>query len=165
LNEFLCEPARSLQDQRFIVAGPQYPDITNWPANVLRIEHLEPRYHPHLYSSSRLVLNVTRRDMVMAGYSPSVRLFEAAACGATIVSDNWPGLSDFFQPGAEILLAASREDSLRYLHGFNDSELRRVGEAAHARILAEHSSEKRALQFEAHVAAVGSRAQSVVAAH
>ena len=60
--------------------------------------HLNPRHHAELYSSSRLTLNVTRREMVIAGYSPSVRLFEAAACSATIVSDTWPGLETFFIP-------------------------------------------------------------------
>src|SRR6266481_1763626 len=100
---------------RSTFAGPQYPDAIRWPANVLRIQHLEPKYHPYLYSSSRLALNLTRRDMVMAGYSPSVRLFEAAACGATIVSDNWPGLDEFFVPGKEILIASSSNDVLRYI--------------------------------------------------
>jgi spore maturation protein CgeB len=165
MNELLSEPARLMPNERFFVAGPQYPDGINWPGNVLRIEHLEPRYHPHLYSSSRLVLNITRRDMVMAGYSPSVRLFEAAACGAPIVSDNWPGLSDFFQAGSEILLAASREDSLRYLRGFSDTDLRRIGEAARSRILADHSSEKRALQFEHQIVTAGSRAELRMTAH
>lgn len=148
LDELLCEPAQELASKKFIVAGPQYPKSIRWPSNVMRIEHLEPKYHPQLYSSSRLVLNVTRRDMVMTGYSPSVRLFEAAACGAAIVSDNWPGLDQFFTPESEILLASSRRESLRYLVGFDDAELRRIGQAARARIVAEHSSDRRAEQFE-----------------
>ena len=107
LEEYLFGAARALPEMQFIVAGPQYPKGVQWPRNVRHIVHLNPRWHPHLYSSSRLTLNVTRRDMVMAGYSPSVRLFEAAACGAAIVSDNWPGLERFFEPGREILLPAS----------------------------------------------------------
>src|SRR5215469_7395466 len=95
LEELLCATARCLPAKRFIVAGPQYPESIFWPDNVERVYHLSPRYHASFYCSSRLTLNVTRRDMVMAGYSPSVRLFEAAACAATIVSDNWPGLEDF----------------------------------------------------------------------
>ncbi len=80
----------------------------DWPRNVRHIVHLNPRWHPHLYSSSRLILNVTRRDMVMAGYSPSVRLFEAAACGAAIVSDNWPGLDAFFRTRTRDTAAGKR---------------------------------------------------------
>jgi spore maturation protein CgeB len=160
LDALLCQTAFAMKTQKFIVAGPQYPLNISWPANVLRIEHLEPKFHPHLYSSSRLVLNVTRRDMVMAGYSPSVRLFEAAACGATIVSDNWPGLDQFLTPGKEILLASSTSDAQRYLSDIDSSELWRIGNNARQRVLAEHSSEHRAAEFELHVAsAVRSSAQ------
>lgn len=110
--------------------------------------HLEPRFHAQLYCSSRMTLNVTRRDMVMAGYSPSVRLFEAAACAATIVSDNWPGLDTFFTPGKEILLPLDRTDVTRYISDYDDSELRRIGRAARERVLAVHSNRERALEFE-----------------
>ena len=113
LEEYLFGAARALPEMRFTVAGPQYPKDVAWPPNVRHIVHLNPRWHPHLYSSSRLTLNITRRDMVMAGYSPSVRLFEAAACGAAIASDNWPGLDTFFVPGREILLPASAGEMVR----------------------------------------------------
>jgi spore maturation protein CgeB len=91
--------------------------------------------------------------MVMAGYSPSVRLFEAAACGATILSDNWPGLNTFFEPGTEILVPLDAADVVRYV-ALEDSELRSIGEAAQQRVLREHTSEVRAGQFEQAVANV-----------
>ena len=127
LEEYLFGAARALPEMRFTVAGPQYPKDVPWPRNVRHIVHLNPRWHPHLYSSSRLTLNITRRDMVMAGYSPSVRLFEAAACGAAIASDNWPGLDRFFVPGREILLPASAEEMVRYLREVDERELRAIG--------------------------------------
>jgi spore maturation protein CgeB len=148
IDELLSAPARSLPDCKFIVAGPQYPKSLQWPKNVRRISHLNPRWHPHFYSSSRFTLNVTRRDMVMAGYSPSVRLFEAAACGAAIISDNWPGLDTFFEAGKEILLPAGCDDVVNYLEQLSESEVRSIGSAAQARVLAEHTSEIRAQQFE-----------------
>lgn len=148
LEELLCRTARALPQSSFIVAGPQYPDFIRWPPNVKRIIHLSPRYHPALYCSSRLILNVTRREMVMAGYSPSVRLFEAAACGAAIVSDPWPGLETFFVPGAEILIAAGSADVTRYLREYDGAELAGIGRAARERVLASHSSEVRAREFE-----------------
>jgi len=148
IDEFLCEPARLLPAKSFIVAGPQYPGAVHWPANVKRIKHLNPRWHARFYSSSRFTLNVTRRDMVMAGYSPSVRLFEAAACGATIISDNWPGLDTFFLPGEEILLPTSSQDVKRYLSELSDHEVRHIGDAAQARAMSQHTSEHRALEFE-----------------
>ena len=153
LEELLCSPARALPQHKFFVAGPQYPGSIAWPKNVTREIHLEPKFHALLYSSSRLVLNVTRRDMVMAGYSPSVRLFEAAACGAAIVSDSWPGLDEFFVPGKEILLASGGADVESWITGLSSRELAGIGEAARARVLAEHTSEVRARQWEAEVEA------------
>lgn len=157
IEELLCEPARQCAAQKFIVAGPQYPEDVKWPANVQRIYHLNPQWHPGFYSSSRLTLNVTRRDMVMAGYSPSVRLFEAAACGATIVSDNWPGLESFFVPGKEILLPVDSGDVVRYLAELSEIEVRQIGERAQERVRAEHTSLRRAREFESAIENVRSR--------
>lgn len=147
LHEFLVRPAEQLADRSIIVAGPQYPKEIRWPKNVRRIMHLNPQWHARFYSSSRLTLNVTRREMVIAGHSPSVRLFEAAACGAAIVSDNWPGLERFFTPGREILLPVDADDVIRYV-ALDDAELRCIGDAAQQRVLAAHTSEVRAEQFE-----------------
>jgi spore maturation protein CgeB len=160
IEEFLCQPAKQLPGLRLIVAGPQYPKDIRWPENVRRIKHLNPRWHARFYSSSRLTLNVTRRDMVRTGYSPSVRLFEAAACGATIVSDNWPGLDLFFHAGTEILVPTHAHDVVRYLTEIDPAELRRIGRAAQERVLAEHTSARRAEQFEE---AVFSRREEVLA--
>jgi spore maturation protein CgeB len=153
LEEFLFGAAIALPEEQFIVAGPQYPKDVRWPSNVRHVIHLNPRWHPHLYSSSRLILNVTRRDMVLAGYSPSVRLFEAAACGAAIVSDNWPGLDAFFEPGREILLPASGDELVRYLRELDERELVAIGLAAQQRVLAAHTSQQRAKEFESEVEA------------
>ena len=148
LNELLCEPARLLRDNQFIVAGPQYPAEIQWPRNVKRIVHLEPKFHPPFYSSSRFTLNLTRKPMIAMGYSPSVRLFEAAGCGAAIISDHWDGLESFFIPKREILLANSRQDVVGFLSHLSDQQVREIGRRAQERVLREHSAEKRALQFE-----------------
>jgi spore maturation protein CgeB len=157
IDELLCEPARRLPEAMFIVAGSQYPRAIQWPGNVKRITHLNSRWHPLLYSSSRLTLNVTRRDMVLAGYSPSVRLFEAAACGATIVSDNWAGLDSFFVPGSEILLPASANDVVRLLRDTDEAELRLIGQRAAEHVLAEHTNNHRAQELESLLARARTR--------
>src|SRR5436305_3754521 len=148
IEELLCGSARHLPQNTFVVAGPQYPESISWLPNIGRIIHLNPRHHAEFYCSSRLTLNVTRRDMVMAGHSPSVRLFEAAACAATIVSDNWPGLDTVFVPGKEILLPADSSDVERYITGYDADELIKIGRAARERVLAAHTSEARAREFE-----------------
>ncbi len=148
LHELFVIPAERLAEQKFIVAGPQYPKLTRWPANVRHIAHLSPLWHQEFYSSSRITLNLTRRDMAMAGYSPSVRLFEAAACGTAIISDNWPGLDSFFTPGTEILIPTGSEDMVRHLTSLSDNELCQIGSSAQERVLAEHTNRHRAVEFE-----------------
>jgi spore maturation protein CgeB len=132
----------------FLVAGPQYPEGIAWQPNVRRMIHVSPPDHPAFYSSSRFTLNLTRDDMVSAGYSPSVRLFEASACGAAILSDPWTGLEEFFTPGEEILLPADATEVASILEDLPDAERRRIGERARERILAEHTADHRAAEFE-----------------
>jgi spore maturation protein CgeB len=163
IEELLFEPARHLPQTKFIVAGPQYPESIVWPQNVERIIHLNPCHHAEFYCSSRLTLNVTRRDMVMAGYSPSVRLFEAAACGATIVSDSWPGLDTFFVPGKEILLPVGSRDVERYLSESDPAELKKIGRAARERVLAAHTNDRRAQEFEQAVENPRAKATKILA--
>ena len=129
LDQLLIEPARRLPQLSFVVAGPQYPEDIDWPPNVQRIDHVPPSEHPAFYAASRFTLNATRADMVEAGFSPSIRLFEAAACAAPVISDVWPGLDQLFRPGDEIVLARSAEDVVATLQ----SDLvaaRRLGLAA-----------------------------------
>jgi spore maturation protein CgeB len=151
LEELLLRPARLWPAGRFAVAGPQYPDGIAWPPNVGRAEHLAPPEHPAFYAAQRLTLNVTRADMVAAGWSPSVRLFEAAACGVPVVSDPWEGLPALFRPGEEILLAETADDVLRHLRDLPEERRRAVGAAARARVLAEHTAAVRARELEAHL--------------
>lgn len=148
LEELLCKPAARLTHCRFLVAGPQYPADTIWPANVKRIVHLEPKLHSPFYCSSRFTLNLTRKNMIEAGYSPSVRLFEAAGCGTAIISDAWNGIENFFTPGAEILLADSSSAVIAFLTDLSDEQVNAIGLRAQERVLAEHTAAKRAAQFE-----------------
>ncbi len=144
LQSLLIEPAREWHAGRFAVAGPQYPKDIDWPGNVRRIEHLGPDEHPRFYNAQRFTLNVTRADMVQAGYSPSVRLFEAAACGTPIISDAWPGLETIFEPGREILVAHDARQVLYWLRDMPSRRRYAIGAAARARVLAEHTADHRA---------------------
>lgn len=154
LEELLIGPAARRQEARFVIAGPQYPASIAYPSNVERICHLAPREHRAFYNRLRFTLNVTRRDMVEAGYSPSVRLFEAAACGTPIISDDWPGLSAFLTPGREILIAHAARDVLSYLQDIPEAERARIGVLARERVLQSHTSSHRAMELEEYVAEV-----------
>jgi spore maturation protein CgeB len=148
LEALLLEPARRWPRGSFSVVGPMYPAEIAWPRNVDREIHLSPREHPHFYGAQRFTLNVTREAMKRAGYSPSVRLFEAGACAAPIISDWWEGLDSIFVPGREVLVAHDSDDLLRFLRDTSEPERLAIGEAARRRILAEHTPDQRATQLE-----------------
>lgn len=148
VDRLLTEPARRWKDGRFVVAGPQYPEGIRWPRNFKRFQHLEPKKHRRFYNQQRFTLNVTRADMIAAGWSPSVRLFEAAACGTPIVSDSWPGLETIFKIGEEILIARTSTQVLQYLQDVPEPERRSLGERARKRVMAEHTAAHRARELE-----------------
>ena len=144
LERLLLAPALADAALRMAVAGSLYPDEIQWPANVQRIEHLSPAGHRAFYNAQRFTLNVTRAEMIRAGYSPSVRLFEAAACGVPLISDAWPGLEEFFTPGEEILVA----DSAAEVGAILRRDARAIADRARRRVLAQHTAAHRAAELE-----------------
>src|SRR5690606_6036707 len=128
IERFLVEVAKRLPDRRFLVAGPQYPASLDWPDNVEVIPHLPPDRHAAFYSSASWQLNATRADMVAAGWSPSVRIFEAGAVGAPVISDSWPGIDEIFAPGRELLLPGGTEEVVEIIATIPEERRRAIGE-------------------------------------
>ena len=147
LERLLIEPARRLPERRFVVAGAQFPDDIDWPDNVERIAHVPPAGHPAFYSRQRWTLNVTRSDMRRAGWSPSVRLFEAAACGTPIISDMWQGLDEILPVDEAILTAASPEAMVGILNAGDEARRTEIAAAARRLVLARHTGEARAAEL------------------
>ncbi len=150
LENLLFEAAKAHPERRFIVAGPQYPESISWPSNVERLEHLPASEHRDFYNAQRFTLNLTRRDMIRSGYSPSVRLFEAGACGVPILSDEWPGLDTFYEPFSEILPVRTAANLASYL-GMPDEQRLEIADRARRRTLRFHTAAVRAGEFDAHV--------------
>jgi spore maturation protein CgeB len=151
LDRLLVQPALAEPGRHFVVAGPQYPASVRWPANVHRVEHLPPAGHCRFYGAQRFTLNVTRADMIAAGWSPSVRLFEAAACGTPIITDYWDGLDAVLAPGREILVARSTEEVVEQLRELPESDRIALGQRGRRRILAAHTAAHRAAELEGYV--------------
>jgi spore maturation protein CgeB len=147
LDALLVQSAQLLPERQFCIAGPMYPSHLAWPSNVERIEHLPPAEHRRWYNAQRFTLNVTRQDMIRAGYSPSVRLFEAAACETPIISDYWDGLDTIFKIGEEILVARSTVEAVCLLEETPEEERREIGERARMRVLSEHTAAHRAAEL------------------
>jgi spore maturation protein CgeB len=162
VERLFVEPARCRPARRFVIGGAQYPRDFPWTDNIHFVRHLPPAEHPAFFSSARLTLNVTRRDMAAFGWCPSGRLFEAAACGTPVLTDAWAGLEAFYRPGEEIVVAHDTEAALAALD-MEEAERLRIARRARERTLAEHTGAHRAAQMlaaleaaSAPVAAVGS---------
>ncbi len=159
LERLLLETARRRPSRRFVVAGPQYPADIAWPANVERIDHLPPDAHADFYSACGWTLNVTRQDMVAAGWSPSVRLFEATACGSPVLSDPWDGIGDVLTPGHELLIVRDADDVAECL-AMPERRRSAIGIAGRQRTLRFHTGVRRAAELEAAVESVAGLALS-----
>jgi spore maturation protein CgeB len=156
-ERLLLTPANICPSGRFIIAGSQYPSEIQWPPNLVRIFHLPYLTHRLFYNQQRFTLNLTRGPMVKAGFAPSVRLFEAAACATAIISDYWAGLETFFEPGEEILLAASAREVLQIIGSTSHGSNAAIGQAARQRFLQEHTPNHRAAELENYIAEMLSR--------
>jgi spore maturation protein CgeB len=152
LKELFIDSAQRLPDLKFLLSGSQYPIGFPWTTNIFYVSHVQPSEHPAFYCSSRVTLNVTRGAMASMGYCPSGRLFEAAACGVPILSDEWPGIDEFFVPGPEIIVARSTNDAVAALQ-LEDRELSAIANRARDRVLSNHTGDCRARDFEDAIAA------------
>ena len=148
LERLLLKVAREWKEASFIAVGPQYPESIVWPPNIKRVTHLAPRHHRAFYNEQRFTLNITRAAMIAAGWSPSVRLFEAAACGTPIITDDWNGLDSIFTRDEEILVASTTSDVLRMLQDVPEAERLAIGARARRRVLSEHTAAHRAAELE-----------------
>jgi spore maturation protein CgeB len=147
LDNLFIQVARSSPSHRFIVGGSKYPTDFPWQQNIWYVQHVPPSAHAAFFSSSPLTLNVTRAAMARMGYCPSGRLFEAAACGVAIVSDEWAGLDEFFQPTIEVLVARETADVIAALE-LSRTEISSIAHAGRQRVLDSHTANHRAAEME-----------------
>lgn len=150
LRSLFLEPAARHQEDRFLMGGAQYPADFPWLPNLHFVRHLPSAEHPSFFSSSRWTLNVTRAVMAELGWCPSGRLFEAAACGAPLLTDCWEGLETFFVPGEQIVVARDAADVLKAFE-LDDAERRRIAARARERTLDEHNAQRRADELIGHL--------------
>jgi spore maturation protein CgeB len=144
-EQLFLHTVQSRPNDTFVLAGSQYPQH-HWTKNLKHFEHVSPYDHPALYSSSRFTLNITRDGMARAGYCPSGRLFEAAACGTPIITDWFSGLNCFFKPQEEILVVNDTDDVLDALD-ISDDQLAKIAARARERTLYEHTGDCRAREL------------------
>jgi spore maturation protein CgeB len=148
VEEFFLRAAELAPDLKFILGGEGWGD-KRLPANVRWIGHVGTGDHNLLNCSARMALNINRASMADVGFSPPTRIFEAAGAAACLITDAWNGISQFFEPGKEILVASSGEDVVAHLSSTDEHRAKHIGEAMRRRALRDHTYQQRALQVQA----------------
>jgi len=145
VRHYFLGAAERCPGKNFLLAGEGWTaDAAAWPANVRLAGYVAPADHNALNSSARFVLNLNRDSMVQTGFSPPTRIFEAAGAGAAVITDAWPGIALFFEPGREILVAPTPASLAEYLDDVSPEAATRLGARARERALAEHTYARRA---------------------
>ncbi|HVG27059.1 MAG TPA: glycosyltransferase [Acidobacteriaceae bacterium] len=147
VEELFLRAAALAPDQRFILGGEGWGGKP-MPANVRWIGHVPTADHNRVNCSAGMVMNINRASMADFGFSPPTRVFEVAGAGTCLLCDDWPGISDCFEPGSEILVVKSAEDVAAALHAHDEAGRRRIGAAFHARGLRDHTYAQRAAQAD-----------------
>jgi spore maturation protein CgeB len=147
VEELFLRAAQLAPDQRFLLGGEGWGD-KGMPPNVRYIGHVPTADHNRLNCSASMVLNINRASMADFGFSPPTRVFEVSGAGSCMLCDDWPGISDCFEPGTEILVVRHAEEVAAALHQHDDAARRRIGAAFHARGLRDHTYEQRAAQAD-----------------
>ena len=142
VEEFFLRAAQLTPEYHFLLGGSGWADKP-MPPNITYVGHVYTADHNAFNCSSRMVLNISRESMARYGYSPATRVFEAAGAGACLITDAWDGIDSFLRPGREILVADSAADVAAFVRDLDEERTRSIGEAARARVLAEHTYSRR----------------------
>jgi spore maturation protein CgeB len=148
VEEFFLRAAELSPNSSFILGGEGWAG-KRLPSNVRWIGHVSTGDHNRLNCSARMVLNINRDSMADAGFSPPTRIFEAAGAGACLITDSWDGISEFFAPDKEILIASGAEDIVAYLSSIGAQQASIIGERMRRRALRDHTYAQRSAQVQA----------------
>lgn len=163
VETFFLAAAQRLPEKRFILGGNGWADKPI-PANIERIGHVGTADHNAFNASPLAVLNVARDSMAAVGFSPATRVFEAAGAAACLITDAWEGIELFLTPDEEVLVARDGQDVADHVAALTPERAGALGEAALARVLAEHTYTKRGAEVDRRLrAALAARRERVAA--
>jgi spore maturation protein CgeB len=134
LHEFLIRPARAL-GLKAAVYGVRYPDEAKARLAEAGIEYRGwlPNFDvPEVFARYRVTLHVPRRPYVQALPGiPTIRPFEALACGIPLICSPWKDSEHLFTPGKDFLVARDGKQMQRHLAALVRDGGRRRRLAAH----------------------------------
>jgi spore maturation protein CgeB len=147
VEEFFLRPAAVLPERRFLIGGNGW-ETKAMPANVRHRGHVYTAEHNAFNCTPKAVLNVARDSMAHIGFSPATRVFEAAGAAACLITDAWEGIEQFLTPDVEVLVARDGQDVADHMAALTPDRAKAIGEAALARVLADHTYALRAVQVD-----------------
>lgn len=145
VDDMIASPSHEVPEARFAVRGTKLGDL----GRAERLPYLSFSKLREYASRSKINLCITRAAHANVYASSSSRPFELAAMGCCIVANPYLGIETWFEPGKEVFVVNSREEAVnryRYLLT-HDAERQAAGEAARARVLAEHTFRHRAQEL------------------
>ena len=152
-REFFVEQGRAMPDLTFALYGVRYPAevLDAIQAAGIQWGGWLPNYlAPEVYAASRLTVHIPRKEYVEAlRGTPTIRVFEALACGIPLISAGWTDGTGLFQEGDDFLAVhtpSQMQEAIRWLA--SDSEARgRIGTQGRETVLARHTCRHRAEQL------------------
>jgi spore maturation protein CgeB len=134
LHEFLFDPVQRL-GLRARIYGVRYPDSALAALAQAGIEYrgwLPNHRVPETFGAFRVTVHVPRQPYVQALPGiPTIRIFEALACGMPLVCSPWHDVEGLFTPGKDYLVARDGEEMARHLRFL-------INEPAAAQAIADH---------------------------
>jgi spore maturation protein CgeB len=154
LRAYLVESARSLPELRFAVHGVRYPEDGRREMESAGIEFRGwlANYHvPDAFARSKMTLHIPRGPYVaeLPGI-PTIRPFEAMACGVPLISTPWIDAERLFTPGADYLVARTPAEmrNLILTLARDDDARARLAEHGLRTIRERHTCGHRAVELE-----------------
>jgi spore maturation protein CgeB len=130
LRSYLIDSVRSLA-LRATVHGVRYPATALCELEMAGIRYggWLPNYDaPQAYARHLMTVHIPRRPYLrrLPGI-PTIRVFEALACGVPLVSAAWQDVEGLFTPGADYLVASNPEEMRSHLRALaGDEDFRRA---------------------------------------
>jgi spore maturation protein CgeB len=168
LRSYVIEPVRELRLEA-TVYGVRYPEAAKatLASAGLRYRGWLPNFEaPRAYAEHRMTVHVPRRPYVQSLPGiPTIRVFEALACGVPLVSAEWHDVERLFTPGEDFLVARTPEEMVRHLAVLRRDEALRQHLITHglATIRARHTCAHRVDELLAIVRQARSAAPEVLA--
>jgi spore maturation protein CgeB len=152
IKQLLLQPASRLPHYRFAIYGVRYPKdgvAALCGAGVHYGGYLPNLDAPAVYAASRVTLHIPRRQYATAMPGiPTIRVFEALACGIPLISAPWQDEERLFCDG-DFLVARDAEEMGHCMKDLLHNPVAAAAQAAQGleRVLARHTCRHRARQL------------------